>query len=149
MEENVGEVVERITLVNAGDAIMARRGIIKASEVRQLTVDAVVGTGVRPLVISEAMRQKLGLEIEEEDAVLLIGGVPQTCTVAELVDIHWQDRYTASRPTVLPTGSETFLGVNPLEDMDLLVNPVERRLEGAHGDQRLRKVRGRVRRQLS
>jgi predicted aspartyl protease len=141
----MGEVVEKITLVNAIDAGMAARGIIKKSEVRQLIVDAVVDTGAGPLVISEAMRQRLGLEIEKEDTAFLAGGVPQKCTVAELVDIHWKGRYTASRPTVLPTGDETLLGVIPLEDMDLLVNPVERRLEGAHGDRRLRQVRRQLR----
>jgi predicted aspartyl protease len=108
-------------------------------------VDAVVDTGAGPLVISEAMRQKLGLAIEKEDTVLLAGDVPQKCAVAEVVKIIWKDRYTHSDPTVLPTGSETLLGVIPLEDMDLLVNPVERRLEGAHGDRWLRQIRRQLR----
>jgi clan AA aspartic protease len=145
MEENMGEVVERITLVNVRDAAYARGGFIKESEVRQLTVDAVVDTGAGPLVISEAMRQKLGLEIEKEETVLLAGGIPQKCTVAEAVKIIWKDRNTLGYPTVLPAGSETLLGVIPLEDMDLLVNPMERRLEGAHGDLRLRQVRRQLR----
>jgi predicted aspartyl protease len=104
-------------------------------------VDAVVDTGAGPLVITEALRQKLGLEIEKEDMVFLAGKVPQKCTNAELVDIHWKDRYTSSRPTVLPEGDETLLGVIPLEDMDLRVNPIDRCLEGVHGDRWLRQVR--------
>jgi predicted aspartyl protease len=141
----MGEVKEKITLVNTRDAGNARRGIIKESEVRQLTVDAVVDTGAGPLVISEAMRQQLGVEIEEDEMVFLAGKVPQKCARAELVDIHWKDRHTASRPLVLPAGDEILLGVIPLEDMDLLVNPVARCLQGVHGDQPLRMIRRQLR----
>jgi predicted aspartyl protease len=114
---------------------MGRRGIIKETEVRQVTVEAMVDTGARPLVITEALRQRLGLEIEEEETVLLAGKVPQKCARAELVNIHWKNRHTAIRPLVLPAGDETLLGVIPLEDMDLKVNPVDCCLEGPHGDE--------------
>jgi predicted aspartyl protease len=136
----MGEVIEKITLVNAGDAINVRRGIISESQVRQVTVDAVVDTGSGPLIITEAMRQRLGLEIEKSIAVNLAGGVKQKCVTAEAVDIRWKDRSSMNRPIVLPAG-ETLLGVLPLEDMDLMVNPVDRRLEGVHGDEWIQQVR--------
>jgi predicted aspartyl protease len=138
---NMGEVVEKITLVNARDAGNARHGIIKETDVRQITVDAVVDTGAGPLVIPEDMRQKLGLDIEKESSVNLAGGVPQTCTRGEVVRILWKDRFSYSNPIVLPAGDEILLGVIPLEDMDLRVNPVDRCLEGIHGDQWLHQVR--------
>jgi predicted aspartyl protease len=137
----MGEVVEKITLVNTRDAANARSGYIKEADVRRVTVDAVVDTGAGPLVITEALRQRLGLEIEKEETVFLAGGVPQRCVKTELVDIRWQDRYTAIRPVVLPSGGEILLGVIPLEDMDLKVNPIDRCLEGAHGDRWLQQVR--------
>jgi predicted aspartyl protease len=136
----MGEVVVKITLVNARDAGNARSGYIKDSEVRKLIVDAVVDTGTGPLVITEAMRQQLGLEIEKEHSVNLAGGVKQKCAKAELVDIRWNDRYTSSRPIVL-SGGETLMGVILLEDMDLLVNPVDRCLAGVHGDEWIHQVR--------
>jgi hypothetical protein len=145
----MGEVMEKITLVNAHDAGDLRRGRIKESDLRQVIVDAVVDCnpakpncfGAGPLVITEAMRQQLGLEIERDESVFLAGDVSQKCAVAELVDIHWKDRYTSSRPIVLPTGHETRLGVIPLEDMDLMVNPVDRCLTGAHGSKWVHQVR--------
>jgi clan AA aspartic protease len=137
----MGEVVEKITLVNVRDAANARSGFIKAADVRQVTVNAVVDTGAGPLVITEDMRQKLGLDIVKDTSVNLAGKVPQKCTIAEAVDILWKDRFTLSRPLVLPTGDETLLGVIPLEDMDLKVNPIDRCLEGAHGDDWVRQVR--------
>jgi clan AA aspartic protease len=136
----MGEVIEKITLVNVRDAGNARSGFIKEADVRHVTVDAVVDTGAGPLIITEDIRQKLGLEIEKEDSVLLADRVPQECTNAELVDIYWHDRYTSSRPIVFPDGDETLLGVIPLEDMDLRVNPVDRCLEGVHGDRWVRQV---------
>jgi predicted aspartyl protease len=137
----MGEVVEKITLVNAGDATMARRGIIKEAEVRQVTVDAVIDTGAGPLVITEALRQRIGLDIEKDTSVTLAGGVPQKCTRGEVVRILWKDRFSYSNPIVLPAGEETLLGVIPLEDMDLMVNPVKRCLVGAHGDKWVQQVR--------
>jgi hypothetical protein len=138
---NMGEVVEKITLVNQGDVTDLRRGRIKEADVRQVTVDAVVDTGAGPLVITEAMRLRLGLDIEKDSSVNLAGDVPQRCTIAEAVRIIWKDRFTLSLPFVLPTGHETLLGVIPLEDMDLMVNPVKRCLVGAHGDEWVRQVR--------
>jgi clan AA aspartic protease len=137
----VGEVIEKITLVNVRDAANARSGFIKEEEVRKLAVDAVVDTGAGPLVITEATRRKLGLEIDKDESVFLAGKVPQKCVVAETVRIIWKDRYTTSDPIVLPGGDEILLGVIPLEDMDLKVNPVDRCLEGAHGDKQLYQVR--------
>ncbi|MDR3341643.1 MAG: retropepsin-like domain-containing protein [Treponema sp.] len=51
------------------------------------TVDAIVDTRAGPLVITEAMQQRLGLEIEKEESVFLAGKVPQKCVVAEAVDL--------------------------------------------------------------
>jgi hypothetical protein len=77
--------------------------------VRQLTVDAVVDTGSGPLVITEAMRQQLGLAIESKTTVFLAGKVPHECLVAELVKIIWQDRFSHSNPVVLEDGDTIIL----------------------------------------
>jgi clan AA aspartic protease len=137
----MGEVVAKIMLVNVGDAVLARRGIIKKSEVRQVTVDAVVDTGAGPLIITEALRQKLGLDIEKTKSVYLAGDILQKCTVGESVKIIWNDRFSTTDPLVFSTSHETLLGVIPLEDMDLMVNPVDRCLAGAHGDEWVQRVR--------
>jgi hypothetical protein len=42
---------------------------------------------------------------------------------------------------VLPTGDEILLGVIALEEMDLKVNPIERCLEGVHGDEPVHFIR--------
>jgi hypothetical protein len=58
-----------------------------------------------------------------------------------VVKIIWGDRYAHSDPTVLPAGHETLLGVYPLEEMDLIVDPVEQKIAGKHGNEWVQRVR--------
>jgi clan AA aspartic protease len=137
----MGEVVERITLVNTGDAAMGRRGIIKETEVRKTKLRALVDTGATNIVISEKIRQKLGLAITETGEVRLGNGKRESCVYTEWVTVRWKDRQAVCEAVVLPHARETLLGVIPLEQMDLKVNLGEQKLEGAHGDEWVRYVR--------
>ena len=131
----MGTVHARITLRNVRDMGFARGGYIKKEEVRSLTVDeAIVDTGAMTLCINEEMRQKLGLDIEYNRPVRVANGERVSCQVTEPVQIAWKDRFTACYAYVVPGIEVTLLGVIPLEDMDLMVNPVARELVGIHGD---------------
>jgi predicted aspartyl protease len=61
----MGEVHTEITLVNIEDTMKARNGLIPESEIRQLTVNALIDTGAWTLVINEETRQKLGLNVKK------------------------------------------------------------------------------------
>jgi predicted aspartyl protease len=132
---------EEITLVNPVDVGKAREGIIKESEVRRLTVDALVDTGAWTLVIGEATRKKLGLEIMGPSTSEAADGVVVAGFNTEPVTIYWHDRYTACTAFVLPNETEVLLGALPLEGMDLMVYPKGERLIGVHGDQPMYKVK--------
>jgi clan AA aspartic protease len=132
----MGETKAKLTLVNEYDRLSAKAGVIKESQIRKAEVEAVVDTGATPLVIPEALRVKLGLDIEKSSAVTLAGGKRDSCTVAGPVRIHWDNRDTLSDPIVLSGETdEVLLGVYPLEEMDLMVDVVNQRLVGAHGDE--------------
>ena len=45
------------------------------------------------------------------------------------------------RPWVVPDEDEVLLGVIPLEEMDLIVDPVNRLLIGAHGDEMMGRIK--------
>ncbi|GAB6392057.1 MAG: aspartyl protease family protein [Treponematales bacterium] len=137
----MGETIAKIRLVNSVDQILAMRGVLKESEVRQRVVDAVVDTGAYTLVIPEALRGQLGLDVTGQDSVTLAGNVPHKSASAAPVTIHWEDRHSTISPIVLAGGDEVLLGFIPLEEMDLRVDPVHRRLEGVHGDTWVRFVR--------
>ena len=138
----MGLVYEDITLKNAGDVINVGRGFIKEPEIRHTTVQAMVDTGVMTLVISEDVRQELGLELRGEQQVALANEAVEICHFTEPVEVHLKDRYTVIPALVLAGTKEILLGAIPLEAMDLIVDPGNRQLTGAHGDQIIHKVKG-------
>ncbi|MHC6203266.1 hypothetical protein ACYULU_08735 [Breznakiellaceae bacterium SP9] len=57
----MGTTYAEITLRNDGDVTNARRGLIKESEIRQITIQSLADTGAGTLVITEAIQKELGL----------------------------------------------------------------------------------------
>ena len=137
----MGEVSAEITLKNGADIIRLKDGNISDKDVRSLTVTALVDTGATTLVISENMRIKLGLDIVDSRTVTLAGGSKTSCNVAEPVQINWKNRTSLIRPWVMQDEDEVLLGVIPLEEMDLIVDPVNRLLTGAHGDEMMGRIK--------
>ena len=137
----MGHVYADIILRNTIDIIDCRRGLIKEQEIRQLTVTAMVDTGAASLVINESLRQQLGLEIEDTFRAELADGSKQLYYSTEPVQIQWKNRKTTCQAIVVPAATEVLLGVVPLESMDLIVNPTEQELTGAHGDEILYKLK--------
>jgi clan AA aspartic protease len=131
----MGAVYADITLKNAGDVINVRRGYISEEQVRETAVRAMVDTGAGTLVINEAVRKELGLTVLEVREATLANGEKANCKIAEGVRVHWKERSMLCEPWVLPDAEEVLLGAIPLEDMDLMVDPAERKLVGAHGDE--------------
>jgi predicted aspartyl protease len=135
----MGEVRTEITLVNVREASKAADGLIPESEVRRLTVNAVVDTSATSLIINEEIREKLGLRVEETDEVTgdlrsLAGGIKSPCRVTETVKIYWKNRRATCEAVVIPDEEDVLLGALPLETMDLMVHPLENEVIGAHGD---------------
>jgi clan AA aspartic protease len=129
----MGDVHAEIRLVNAGDRIRFREGLIADQAIRHTKVRALVDTGARTLVISEAIRQELGLETEGTQGALLADGSEQDYPVTEPLYILWTNRASICRALVIPNAPTVLLGVIPLEEMDLIVDPVRQELAGAHG----------------
>jgi clan AA aspartic protease len=130
----MGEVRTEVTLVNIRDAANAQSGFIPESEVRRLTVNAVVDTGAWTLVINEETREKLGLQAEETSETTVAGGVKVQSRITEYVEVRWKDRKTACEAVVLPGEEDILLGAYPLEGMDLMIHPKKQEVVGAHGD---------------
>ncbi|MDR1216893.1 MAG: hypothetical protein LBK25_09440 [Treponema sp.] len=130
----MGEVRTEITLVNLRDAANAQSGFIPKSEVRQLTIDAVVDTGAWTLVINEKTRAKLGLLIEDPAETTLAGGVKIPSGTTEPVRIYWKDRKTTCEAVVLSGEEDVLMGAYPLEGLDLMIHPKTQEVVGAHGD---------------
>jgi hypothetical protein len=61
--------------------------------------------------------------------------------LTEPVEIRWKDRDISLQAVVIPNAGDILLGALPLEGMDLYVDPVNQRLAGVHGDQRVHLVK--------
>jgi len=130
----MGTVYAEISLSNAADAARVRDGQLKEQDIRSATVTALVDTGAMTLVITEKLYQTLGLSKVGERVVRTASGQRLACIVTEPVDIHWKNRGSSTRAVVVPGAEDVLLGAIPLEDMDLMVNPVTQELVGIHGD---------------
>jgi predicted aspartyl protease len=87
------------------------------------------------LVIGEELREELGLEVKRYRRVSYANSAGELCKVTEPVEIHWKDRETALPALVVPGVRRVLMGVIPLEDLDLVVDPNKQELVGAHGDE--------------
>ena len=130
-----------ITLKNAVDVSNVSTGIIQDHQIRQTTVQALVDTGAWTLVINEAIRKNLGLQIIGTDSGTLADGTKESFNVAGPLEIIWKNRRTICVALVLPKADEVLLGAIPLEALDLTINPRKEEVTGAHGDQPLHSVK--------
>ena len=130
----MGTVKTEITLKNAGDVLNAKKGIIAEGEIHAITVEAIVDTGASTLVITEDVRQRLGLGVEERQPIHFANGARETCGITEPVQVRWKDRWTACPALVIPGAKRILMGAIPLEAMDLIIHPKEQELAYAHGE---------------
>ncbi len=116
----MGEVRVNITIRNAIDAGMARRGLLPREQIRSVDVEAVVDTGAVRSCIPVDLKQKLGLETERRINAQMANGLTESVEVTEPAYIDIMDRLATESFLVL--GSEVLLGQTALESTDLLVD---------------------------
>jgi clan AA aspartic protease len=129
------EVHTEITLKNGDDVGDAIRGRISEKDVRQITVQAIVDTGAWNMVINEETRAALGLRIVGTDTVHLADGGLSECSIVGPVEVWWKDSRFLQEALMLPASKEILLGAIPLEAMDLIIDPRQGEIVGAHGNQ--------------
>jgi clan AA aspartic protease len=133
----MGTVRTKITLKNAADVALTEHGYKQEEEIRQTTVNILVDTGAETLVITEAIQQELGLKARAEKMVRMANNDSVNIKKADPVEVHWKNRSMVCRPWVIPGAQKALLGLIPLEDMDLMVDPSGQTVVGAHGDEEI------------
>ena len=131
----MGHVNAQLVLKNLDDVKRVNRGELPESEVRQATVTAMVDTGATTLVINKKLFQELGLDVMGEQRISFANDTKEICKLTEPVGIYWNDRFVAMYAFVVENAAEILLGILPLEGMDLMVDTVNQKLVGVHGDQ--------------
>lgn len=124
----MGLVHADIELANGEDVILARRGLLAPEKVRRLTVTANVDSGAYMLCLNERLREQLGLSVVDRRIAALADGSQHTLEVIGPVEVRFTNRRCSVDALVLPGDNEVLLGAIPMEDMDLVILPRERRL---------------------
>ena len=112
-----------VKLWNNTDAEMAARGLIRAEEVRSLTLEALVDTGAVTLVIPEEAAQALGLSVVQVRSATLADGTKREIPVMGALRIEILGRQMLCDAYVTPAGTTPLIGQIPLEMLDLIVDP--------------------------
>ena len=116
----MGEVRTHVTIRNAGDEAMRRRGLLPEDQVRRVTVEAIVDTGAVRSCIPVDLMEQLGLEtLRHINAQMAIGQV-DSVPLTEAAYIDNLGRIATESFLVL--GGEVLLGQTAIESTDLLVD---------------------------
>ena len=139
--ETMGEVRTMVTLTNAVDEALVRRGQLDTGEVRTYTATALVDTGAVRSVLPVHVVQVLGLEITGERIAEYADGRKDAVGLTEPVKIDIDGRTVTEEALVL--GDEVIIGQTVLEVLDLFVDCTNRRLvpNPAHPDQPVVKIK--------
>jgi clan AA aspartic protease len=125
-----------IILENTVDTVLAKQGNIPSKKVRKMKVTALVDSGAMTLAINEKIAKKLGLEIIEQTEVTLADGSYRKCDYVGPVIIRFENRTACCRAIVVPGADEVLLGVIPIEEMDVIIDPRTQQL-AVHPDRPL------------
>lgn len=124
----MGEVKVEVTLENAGDREVFRRGYIREDEVRSSKVPLLVDSGAVMLVLPQDLVETLGLSEVGKVIVTYADERKEERPVAGIVTVKVGNRLTSTNCVVGPPNSEPLLGQIVLEAMDLLVDCAQQKL---------------------
>lgn len=116
-------VFAQIQILNNWDATNARLGLQSAEKIRKIDLQIRVDPKSLLLSINESIQEMLGLPIIDYRIAELANGQKARLPVVGPVEIRYLDRSSTGSAYVLPGDSELLLGVIPLEEMDLWINP--------------------------
>jgi len=137
--ETMGRVTVSAKVENAGDLYMAKKGLIRADEVRSVEVsDALVDTGASSLSMPKKLIEQLGLIPFRTRVARASAGV-STFQVYGGVVLTVQGRDCHLDVVELPDDCPVLIGQLPLETLDFVVDMSTHRLIGnpAHGGEHM------------
>ncbi len=135
----LGEVRVRVTLTNAGDEVMVRRGLLAADKIRSYEANALVDTGAVRSVLPMHVVHHLGLAMVRKTRATYANDVTEDVHITEMVGFDLVNRRTTEEALVL--GSEVLIGQTVLESLDLQVTNRCVIANPAHPDQPVIKIK--------
>lgn len=117
---HMGGVRTNVTIRNAGDEAMRRRGLLPDDQVRSVTVEAIVDTGAVRSCIPVDLMEQLGLDTLRHINAQMANGQVDSVPLTEAAYIDILGRIATE--SFLVPGGEVLLGQTALESTDLLVD---------------------------
>jgi clan AA aspartic protease len=127
-EKKMGLVYAEIELISGDDLALFRRGFLPEEQIKHMKVSMLVDTGAYTMVINEHIKEQLDLPILAEKTARLADETEIKVGVAGPIEIRFENRRASVDALVFPGNTEPLLGVIPMEDMDVLVDPKQQRL---------------------
>lgn len=124
----MGLIYADIELINAEDVALARRHVIGQEEIKRIHVNMLVDTGAYNLCINEDIQAQLDLPFLEKRKGQLANGSIEEYDVVGPVLLKFKNRQTICPAMVLQGNNEPLLGAIPLEDLDVLIDPLRQEL---------------------
>ena len=125
----MGLIYADLELVSAGDKELIRKGYLKESELKTEKVRALVDTGAYMMCINEHIQSQLDLPFVRNTEAELANGKIETVPVVGPIIINFANRTTSCNAIVMPGEAEILLGAIPMEDLDVVLNPLKQTIE--------------------
>jgi len=122
----MGMVYAKLKLLNAGDVILFKRGMLEEDKIRHVEVDATVDSGAMNMVVPKHIAVQLGLDHVDFTEVELANSESEKVEIVGPIEIRFANRISAVNVVVM--GNEVLLGAIPMQDMDVVIDPRRERL---------------------
>jgi clan AA aspartic protease len=124
----MGFVYAEIELISGVDVALAGMHHIGEEEIKRITVTALVDSGSYMLAINENIQEYLQLPVVDKRKAQLATGEIIECDIVSPIELRFKNRGTTCRAMVLPGDAEVLMGSIPLEDLDVLIDPLRQEL---------------------
>ena len=127
-EKKMGLVYADIELISGDDLALHRRGLLPEEQIKRMRVSALVDSSSYMLVINDQIKQQLDLPVLGEQTARLADETEVRTEVVGPVEIRFENRRATVDAILFHGNVEPLLGVIPMEDLDVIVDPKQQRL---------------------
>ena len=124
----MGEIRSRVALENQRDRILAEAGHLDLARVRRIEIDALVDAGALMTLLPQDVVEALGLPLDGNIIVTLANEERVELPRARLLSLTLSGRQMDTDCLVGPPQCEPLIGQLVLERLDLIIDPVTRRV---------------------
>ena len=124
----MGLIHADVELINVEDIGLVRRGHMDIDEIKRISINILVDTGSYMLAINENIQAILQLPVTDKKKAQLANGESIWCDVVSPIEIRFKNRRSVCSAMVLRGDAEPLLGSIPMEDMDVMINPLRQEL---------------------